>query len=107
MPTIGLSQAIKELRDELTAAQREKKENGIGIEIVEAEVELLLEARGEGAGKAGVSFGVVSLGADGKVSRKNTHRITLKLALTDADGGNLAISSRNRPVPEGDETSDR
>ncbi|WP_435110681.1 trypco2 family protein [Nocardiopsis synnemataformans] len=100
MSTIGLAQAIKELRDELTAAQKEKEEHGIGIEIVEAEVELLLEAHGEGAGKAGVSFGVVSLGADGKVGRKNTHRITLKLALTGADGENVAIASESGAVWE-------
>lgn len=107
MSTIGLSQAIDELRQELAAARRKGEGHEIGIEIVEAEVELLLEAHEEGAGKAGVSFGEVSLGADGKAGRRDTHRITLKLALTGADGGNLAISSRNRPVPEGDETPDR
>lgn len=102
MSKIGLAQAIKELRDELATAQEEGKGHQIRIEIVEAEVELLLEAHEEGAGKAGVSFGVVSLGADGKVGRTNTHRITLKLALTGPDGVNYEIKSQNRPVPEGD-----
>ncbi|WP_150250848.1 trypco2 family protein [Nocardiopsis deserti] len=107
MSTIGLSQAIKELRDELATAQAEGKDHGIRIEIVEAEVELLLEAHEEGAGKAGVSFGVVSLGADGKVGRTNTHRITLKLALTGADGKNTRVSSRNGVRRDDDEGSAR
>ncbi|WDZ91030.1 trypco2 family protein [Nocardiopsis sp. HUAS JQ3] len=95
MPTIGLSQAIDELRRELAAARRRGEGHEIGIEIVEAEVELLLEAHREGAGKAGVRFGVLSLNAEGKAGRRDTHRITLKLALTDADGRKLAIASES------------
>jgi hypothetical protein len=97
---IGLAQAIGELRRELAAARRAGEGHEIGIEIVEAEVELLLEAHEEGAGKADVSFGVVSLGAEGKAGRKDTHRITLKLALTGADGNRLAIASESGAVWE-------
>ncbi|OOC56134.1 MULTISPECIES: trypco2 family protein [Nocardiopsis] len=105
-PSIGLAQAIERLREELDDARREGEGHEIGIEIVEAEVELLLEVHKEGSGKSGVNFGVVSVGADGKVGSKDTHRITLKLAVTRPDGRNLSIASRNRPVPEDDGTPD-
>ncbi|PDP87521.1 hypothetical protein CQJ94_10695 [Glycomyces fuscus] len=100
MSNIGLAQAIDKLRQELAAARREGEGHEVGIEIVEAEVELLLEAHQEGAGKAGVSFGVVSLGAEGKAGRTDTHRITLKLALTGTDGNRLAIASESGAVWE-------
>lgn len=92
-----MAEAIDSLRQELSTAQKEGEGHEIGIEIVEAEVELLLEVRKEGSGKAGVGFGVVSAGADGKIGARNVHRLTLTLALTRADGGRLAIASESGP----------
>ncbi|WP_201294858.1 MULTISPECIES: trypco2 family protein [unclassified Nocardiopsis] len=65
--SIGLAEAIGRLRQELDTARKEGEGHEIGIEVVEAEVEFLLELHKEGSGKAGVNFGVVSAGADGRV----------------------------------------
>ena len=105
-PSIGLAEAIEQLRPELGTAQKGGEGHEIGFEVVEAEVELLLEVQKEGSGKAGVDFGVVSAGADGRIGSTNTHRLTLKLAVTRPGGGNLAISSRSGGVWEDDRDPD-
>jgi hypothetical protein len=91
---VGLAQAIGILRDELAAAQQAGQGHQFRFEVSEAEVELLVSFDTTGGGEAGATFGVVSAGVDGKVSAGNTHRLLLKLKVTDAalDNRNLEIS---------------
>ncbi len=94
---VGLAQAIGLLRDELAAAQDAGESHQFRFEISEAEVELLVSLDTEGGGEAGATFGVVSVGADGKVSVGNTHRLLLKLKVKDAATGNRNLEiSRNQ-----------
>lgn len=93
MGQVGLAKALRMLREELAAAQEEGQDHQFRFEITGAEVEFLLEFDTEGGleGKAG--FGVVSVGAGGKASRADTHRLLLKLNIRDAatGGRNLEV----------------
>jgi len=90
---IGLAAAISLLRNELAAAQDAGEGHQFRFEISEAEVELLVSLDTEGGGDVGASFGVVSVGADGRISRGDTHRLLLKLKVKDA-----AVGSRNLEI---------
>jgi hypothetical protein len=93
MGTIGLAKALAMLRQELAQAQDEGEGHQFRFEITEAEAEFLVEIDAEGGAQAGGSIGVVTLKAGGKVSRADTHRLTLKLRIKDeATGGrNLEV----------------
>jgi len=97
MGTVGLSQALAMLRDELAQAQDAGAGHQFRFEITEAEVEFLVEVDAEGSGEAGGSIGVVTLKASGKVSRADTHRLRLKLLIKDA-----ATGGRNLEVNRGE-----
>ncbi len=94
MGTIGLAKALSMLREELARAQDEGAAHQFRFEITEAEVEFLVEVNAEGSGEAGGNIGVVSLKAGGKVSRADSHRLRLKLAVKDAatGGRNLEVN---------------
>jgi hypothetical protein len=97
---IGLAAAIGLLRDELAAAQDAGQGHQFRFEISEAEVELLVSLDTEGGADLGASFGVVSMGADGKVARGDTHRLLLKLKVKDA-----AMGDRNLEIARGEPRS--
>ncbi|HUN35271.1 MAG TPA: trypco2 family protein [Trebonia sp.] len=97
MKRIGVAAALSSLRDELGEAQDEGREHQFRFEIIEAEVEFLLEVAAEGDSEAKADIWVASVGASGKVSRSDTHRLRLKLAIADsATGGrNLEVGRRD------------
>ncbi|WP_256448840.1 trypco2 family protein [Nocardiopsis akebiae] len=99
MPATGLPQAIDELRREVAAARRRGEPRDRRRDRRDRGRTPPGGAPG-GAGRAGVRFGVLSLDAEGKAGRRDTHRITLKLAPTDADGRKLAIASESGAVRE-------
>ncbi|MEU6797024.1 trypco2 family protein [Nonomuraea wenchangensis] len=85
---IGLGETLKQLRQELAEAQAEGADKRLRFEVTEAEVEFAVELSKEATPGAKVKFDVVAiggveLGADGKIARGSTHRITLKLAVKD------------------------
>jgi hypothetical protein len=76
---VGLADAVRALRAELTTAMTEGRDGTLRFELGPVEMEFLLEVRREGGGEAGVKFWVVSLGGKGSASRGSTHRVTLSL----------------------------
>jgi hypothetical protein len=76
---VGLADAIRALRRELTASMTAAQGEAIRFELGPVEMEFLLEVRKEGGGEAGVRFWVVSLGGKGAVSSGSTHRVVLSL----------------------------
>lgn len=81
---VGLADAVRALRAELTAALVEGQDETLRFELGPVEMEFLLEIRKEAGGDAGVRFWVVSLGGKGAVSTGSTHRV--KLVLTPKVG---------------------
>lgn len=87
MSNIGLAEAIEQLRSELGAAQDAGADQQLRFSIEEIEVELLLELKKDGKASAKAQFGVVTIGAEGGLTSSNTHRVKLRLKVTDAARG--------------------
>jgi hypothetical protein len=77
--SVGLAEAIRELRRELTEAMAEGQDQQIRFELGPVEMEFLLEITKAAEGDAGVRFWVISLGGKGSVSSGSTHRVNLSL----------------------------
>src|SRR6266849_1570728 len=84
---VGLADAIRELRRELTQAMAEGHGQQVRFELGPVEMEFLLEISKAAEGDAGVRFWVVSLGGKGSVSSGSTHRVKLSLSPRDHSGG--------------------
>ncbi|MBQ1041487.1 hypothetical protein KBX03_03095 [Micromonospora sp. C72] len=99
---IGLAEVLCQLRAELSLAQQGGDGQRLRFEVTEAEVELEVAVSREGGpgGKVKidvVALGGVELGAEAKRSTAQTHRISLKLTVTDeVAGGNAKVSSTAR-----------
>ena len=90
-----ITEAIEQLRAQLTAVQEGSKDARLRFMVAEVEMEFLVEVIKEGGGSGGVRLGLVSVGADGKVTKDTSHRLRLKLDVTDTEtGGQAAVSDR-------------
>ena len=84
---VGLADAVRALRAELTSAMAEGADQALRFELGPVEMEFLLEVNREAGGQGGVRFWVVSLGGSGSVARGSTHRVTLQLVPRTSSGG--------------------
>jgi Trypsin-co-occurring domain 2 len=94
---VGLADAIRELRRELTEAMTEGQGKPIRFELGPVEMEFLLEVSKDAEGDAGIRFWVVSLGGKGSVSSGTTHRVKLALTPKDATGRPPEIADLETP----------
>jgi hypothetical protein len=91
-----VTEAIEQLRSQLLAVQEGGRESNMRFVVTEVEMEFLLEVRREGGASGGVRLGLVSIGADGKLSRGTSHTLKLKLDVRDRESGDQAIVSDRR-----------
>lgn len=96
---VGLSDAIRALRAELTGAMAEGAGEELRFELGPVEMEFLLEVQREAAGEAGVKFWVVNIGGKGGVTSGSTHRVTLSLTPKTRGGGPAEIRDVERGQP--------
>lgn len=94
MSEIGLADAIRELRQELTRAIAEGQDESLRFKPGPIELELQLEIGREGGGKADIKWFVVSASVEGKVTRALTHTVKLTLEPLATDGGDMKIRRR-------------
>ena len=94
---VGLADAVRALRSELTAAMAEAEGQRLRFELDAVEMEFLLEVRKEGGMEAGIKFWVISLGSKGEVSSGSTHRV--KLAFSPKD----VVTGRKPQIADEDE----
>jgi hypothetical protein len=93
MSQVGLAEAIEQIRQELAIAQDAGTRHQFRFEVTDIEVEFLVEMRKEGGANAKAQIWVVSAGADGSASGSRTHRVMLRLNVTDAaTGRNLEVN---------------
>ncbi len=96
---VGLAEAIRALRAELSTAMAEGAGQALRFELGPVEMEFLLEVSREAGGEAEVKFWVVSLGGKGSVTSGSTHRVTLALIPRTSRGGKPLIRDVE-PGPE-------
>lgn len=99
---VGLADAVRALREELTTAIAEGKGKSIRFELGAVEMEFLLEVRRERGGGAGIQFWVISLSGRGSTSSGSTHRVTLSLKPVDETGASPHIADEEPSAVSGD-----
>jgi hypothetical protein len=90
---IGLSDAIADLRTELTRAFEQGADEALKFEIGAVDLELEIEVTVGGSAKAETKWWVVSAGAEAKGERASSHRIKLTMTPT-INGRTLQIHSK-------------
>jgi hypothetical protein len=90
--TVGLADAIRALRAELTAAMAEGQGQELKFKSGPVEMEFALEVTKEAGVEAGVKFWVVTLGGKGSVSAAATHRVKLELQPVGEGGTDFVIN---------------
>lgn len=90
-----ISEAIEQLREQLTSVQANSDDARLRFAVAEVEMEFLVEVTKGGGGSGGLRLGLVSAAADGRVTKGTSHRLRLKLEVTDnKTGGRATISDR-------------
>lgn len=84
---VGLADAVRALRSELTAAMTDAEGERLRFALDAVEMEFLLEVAKEGSAEAGIKFWVISVGTKGGVSSGSTHRVKLALKPKDITTG--------------------
>jgi hypothetical protein len=98
---IGLAEAVQLLREELTTAQDNGSDQALRFDIGTIEMEFSLVARRNGGGRAGIQFGVVTIGVDGAVSHESTHRVKVVLQPKESTTGRAPqVSAPADTIPD-------
>ena len=90
---VGLGDAVRALRAELTAAIADAKGEELRFELGPVEMEFLLEVTTEASADAGVRFWVVSFGGKAGRTHGSTHRVKLTLDPVDPSGKRPRIAA--------------
>lgn len=93
---ISLSEALKELREELYRAQESGAGQQFQFEVEKAELEVTVEFRKEGSGKVKVSVGPAGVEGGGGGEHTSTQRLTLTLNILDEALGGERARIRHR-----------
>ena len=89
---VGLAEAVRALREELTTAMKTAAGEVLRFELGPVEMEFLLEVKKDAGGQGGVRFGVISLGGNASMSSGSTHRVKLSLTPKDALGQSFVMA---------------
>jgi hypothetical protein len=97
---VGLPDAIRTLRAELSEAMKEGAGEEVRFRVGPVELEFGVEVTQEAGVSGGIKFWVVSLEAEGKGARATTHRLTLTLMPLDSSGADLQVGGRVSERPK-------
>jgi hypothetical protein len=100
MSLIGLREAIRSLRSELSSAMLEGAGDELRFRVGPVELEFLVEITREATGEGGVRFWVASLGAKGSTSNTASHRVKLVLSPVTREGKDFEVTDAVRGRPE-------
>ena len=89
------------LRRELAAAKALAAGDPLLFEVGPVEVEFAVVAKRTGGAKGGVTFGVVTFGAEGSIGRDETHRVKVTLTPKErATGRPTEINDQIDRIPD-------
>jgi hypothetical protein len=85
--SVGLTEALRELRRELTAAMAAGAGEALRFELGPVEIEFAVTVCRDAGATAGVNFAVVSADVKGDASAERVHRLKLTLVPKDSATG--------------------
>lgn len=91
---VELSEMIRELRAQLTAAAAAGADEALKFDVGPIELEVTVAVTKEGGANGKVRFWVVEAGGNGKYSTSETQRISLTLQPTTTGPGGTATTAR-------------
>lgn len=100
MAMIRLSDAIENLRAELTRAHKLGKDQDVNFNLGDIELELEVVAEDETSGDAKVNWWIFGGGVSGKMKDASTHKLKLILQAVDKKGQPLRVSRTAGGRPE-------
>lgn len=89
---VGLAEAVAGVRAELAEAMIRGKDSDPKFEVGAIEMEFAVELRRENAVNGGVQVWVLQAGVSRSSAQAHTHRLTVTLTPTTADGGPVRIT---------------
>lgn len=90
-----ITAALEQLRSQLTAVQEASQDARLRFVVSDVEIEFLVQVTRGAGGSAGIRLGLVSVGADGRLSQDTSHRMKLRLEVYDTEtGGQATVSDR-------------
>jgi hypothetical protein len=96
---VGLAEAVEALRNEFMVARESGRDHPIGLHLGPVEVEFNTVVKRSGGGKFGLTFGVVTAGADATVAKEKSHRVKVTLTPYDATtGGSVDVTDGGRTI---------
>jgi hypothetical protein len=97
---IGVADAVRALRDELTAAIAAGRDEDLRFRVGPVEMEFQVAVARETSGSGKIRFWVVDMGASGKVTSTATHKVKLSLEPISASGGDIDVAGYEETLPE-------
>ncbi|MER7455651.1 trypco2 family protein [Micromonospora sp. NPDC126480] len=97
MQKIGLADAITALREELTTAIEAAGAEDLRFRVGEMSVEFEIAVERTSGGRGGLKFWVVEAGGEHTRTGSHTHRITVPLTPTRADGRPVLTGEHRLP----------
>jgi hypothetical protein len=99
---VGLAEVIRTVREDLQQAQDEGAGERLRFTVEKVSLEIAVQVRKEGSGRAGLRIGVVTADAGGSVGKDTTHRIQVELQPHWGDGSDLVGGAGGRQLGGGD-----
>jgi Trypsin-co-occurring domain 2 len=81
---VGLAEAVAALRDELISVKDTGLDHPVGLRVGPVEVEFAAVVRRGSGGRFGLTFGVLTGGAEGTAGHEQAHRVKVTLTPFDA-----------------------
>ncbi|KQX94728.1 hypothetical protein ASD51_13785 [Streptomyces sp. Root55] len=89
---VGLTEVIRQIRDELERAQGDAQGRSIGFHVEKVSLTFTVQVHHAGTGRGGVRIGVVTAELGGSVDRQTTHQVQVDLQPETRSGGRVSVS---------------
>ncbi len=100
MERIGLADAIRALRSELSESVLAGAEEDLRFQVGEVELQFQVEVERSAVAKGGIRFWVVEAGGEGKHASTSTHLVKIPLTPMTSRGQPVVTGLAGEVVPE-------
>ncbi|WP_328536825.1 trypco2 family protein [Streptomyces sp. NBC_00344] len=96
---VGLAELISQVRAELEEAQQRIGGSRLRLGVQKVGLEVTVQVTREFGGSGKLRLGVVTAGGSGSLTRENTHRINVELAILDEEDRPKWIDVKRKDGP--------